>query len=111
MEDREDGLYMPSGLKLKKEYFNGFGKKELIPTVISAGIFAIIDFIIFMCGVRVPMVLLSILVIGVTTVAFMQIKVELNLSPIDIVQLEVRFAKDQKFYPYVAKNEWKNTEE
>lgn len=103
-------LYMPAGLKMKKEYFPGFGKDELIPTVVSAFIFLIVDCLLFMAGVGNATVLLFIPLLGVSTVGMMQIKGELNLSPVDIIKLEIQFAKSQKYYPYIAKKEWENVE-
>ena len=109
-EEQQKELYMPSGLKMKKEYFPGYGKNELIPTIVSVFIFLIIDCILFMVGHRNMGVLFFIPVIGVSIVAMMQIKGELNLSPVDIIKLEIQFAKSQKYYPYIAKNEWENIE-
>lgn len=99
-------LYMPSGLKMKKEIFQGFTKEEMIPTIIVALIFCIVDSVLFLVGVRNISVLFFIPVLGTTIVAFMQIKGEINLSPVDVIKLELAFAKDQRYYPYVAKNEW-----
>lgn len=114
MSENEDienkALYMPSGLKMKKEYFQGFGKDELIPTVISAFILLIIDSVLFMLGIHNVTVLLFVPLLGATAVAFMQIKGELNLSPVDIIKLEIQFARSQKYYPYFAKDEWKDIE-
>ena len=40
-------LYIPRGLKLRSEIFNGFGKEELIKSIISSIVFGIIDIIIY----------------------------------------------------------------
>lgn len=104
-------LYMPAGLKMRKEYFQGFGKEELIPAVISAIVFCMMDAFLFMFGIRDVSILFFFPVLGVTAVVFMHIKGELNLSPIDIVRQELQFGKGQKIYPYVAKNEWESIEE
>lgn len=109
-EHKQLGLYMPSGLKLKKEYFPGFTKDCLPSTIIAAIICVIIDCLLWLCGIHNFAVMLLLFGCGTTTVVFMQIKGELNLSPIDIIKLEVQFAKSQKFYPYIAKNEWENIE-
>lgn len=103
-------LYMPSGLKMKKEYFPGYGKDELIPTIIAAFVFLIIDSIVYMIGIRNITILLFIPLLGVGTVGMLLVKGELNLSPVDIIKLECRFIKSQKYYPYRAKNEWENIE-
>lgn len=103
-------LYMPSGLKMKKEYFPGYGKNELIPTIIAAFVFLIIDSIVYMIGIQNVTILLFIPLLGVGTVGMLLVKGELNLSPVDIIKLEFRFMKSQKYYPYRAKNEWENIE-
>lgn len=111
LEEKESmELYMPSGLKMKKEYFPGFGKEELIPTLISIFIFLIVDSVAFLTGIHDITVLFFIPLLGVSVVGMMQIKGELNLSPVDIIKLELQFAKSQKYYPYIAKNEWENIE-
>lgn len=107
-ESRE--LYMPSGLRMKKEIFPGYTKDELIPTIIWGIIFVIIDCILFMCGNRSVGLLFFIPVIGVTSVAFVLIKGELNMSPIDFAKQEILFARSQKYYPYIAKQEWIKSE-
>lgn len=101
-------LYMPYGLRMKKEYFRGFGKDELIPTIFSFLICLVIDCILYMVGMHVIGILFFIPVIGTSTVGMMLIKGELNLSPVDIIRLEISFAKAQKVYPYVYKDEWSN---
>lgn len=106
MESME--LYMPSGLKMKKEYFPGFGKEEFIPTLISGFVFLIIDSVLFIAGIHNITILFLVPLFGIGAVGMMQIKGELNLSPVDIIKLELQFAKSQKYYPYIAKNEWEN---
>lgn len=109
-EEYKKELYNPPGIKLRKEYFPGFGKEELVPTVISAFVFLIIDAVLWMMGNHNMVILVFIPLIGVTTVAFVQIKGELNLSMVDIIKLELEFVKSQKIFPYIAKNEWENIE-
>ncbi len=103
-------LYMPSGLKMKKEYFSGFGKDELIPTVIAALGFLIVDCFLFLGGCKNVGLLFFVPVIGVSLIGMLQVKGELNLSPVDIINLEIQFRRSQKYYPYIAKNEWENIE-
>lgn len=109
-EDFKKELYNPPGIKLRKEYFQGFGKEELVPTIISVFVFIIIDAVIWMLGIHNMITIVFVPLIGVTTVAFLQIKGELNLSPVDIIKLEIKFANSQKDYPYIAENEWENIE-
>lgn len=112
MQDNEIKLelYNPSGLKLKEELFQGFAKECLPPTIISGVIFIIIDCIMWLCGIQDLAIMLFVVLCGVSTVVFMQIKGDLNLSPIDIIKLELEFSRSQKHFPYIAKNEWENIE-
>ena len=109
-EDFKKELYNPPGIKLRKEYFPGFGKEELGPTIVSAFIFIIIDAVLWMLGNHNMVAIVFVPLIGTTTVAFFQIKGELNLSPVDIIKLEIEFAKSQKIFPYIAKDEWEYVE-
>ena len=101
-------LYMPSGVRLKKEYFRGYGKEELIPTIMSAFIFIILDAIIYIIGIRNIGVFFLVPICGVSAVAMMLVKGELNISPVDIIKMELSFIKSQKYYPYIAMDEWKH---
>ena len=109
-DDLQKELYMPSGLKMKKEYFPGYGKNELIPTIVSGFIFLIIDSLLFLFGIRDILMLFLIPTVGVPVVVMLQVKGELNLSPVDIIKLEIQFRRSQKYYPYIVKNEWENIE-
>lgn len=107
MEEEEKlPLYMPYGLKLKKEYFPGFGKKELIPTIIAGILLLCVDAILYVIGVHEIGILFFVPLIGTSTVGMLLVKGELNLSPYDIVALELKFMREQKRYPYVALDEW-----
>lgn len=107
-ENIRNELYMPTGLKMKKELFPGFTRDDLIPTIISGIVFIILDCILWMFGMQNIGILFFVPVVGVTTVMFMMIKGELNLSPVDFIRMEFKFAREQRYYPYIAKNEWEN---
>ena len=106
--DASNELYNPPGLKLKKEYIQGFGKRELESTIFTSLIFVIADCLIYIFGVRNVGVFFFVPLIGISVVVMMHIKGELNLSPLDIIKMEIRFLKEQRNFPYVAKNEWEN---
>ena len=46
-EEREYKLYVPSNVKTRLEFFNGFGISELITTAVMAGCFLPISFIVY----------------------------------------------------------------
>lgn len=111
MKDGEQNkypLYMPSGLKLKKEYMRGFGNQELKATIIAGIIFFMVDGILFLCGIKSIGILFFVPLIGTSTVGMLFIKNDNNLSPVDLMKDMIFFSKSQKEYPYIAKNEWEN---
>lgn len=105
-EEFKKELFIPSGLKLQKELFPGFTKRELKITLIVSIFFIIFSCLLYMFGIKKIELLFLFPLLGSTIVAFMQVKGELNLSPIDIIKIEIKFLKDQKYYPYIWKNEW-----
>lgn len=105
-EDEKLPLYMPYGLKLKKEYFPGYGKQELIPTVIAGILFLFVDVILYLAGVKMIGILFFVPVIGTSSVGMALVKGELNLSPYDIVALEMKYRRERKRYPYIEADEW-----
>lgn len=101
----KENLYIPQGLKKRREYFDGFGKQELIYmifSVIAAGVVAYASYLLFR-NLFVSMLL--VLCIPTTVVVF-TIKTECNISVMDQIILMIRFQKSQKYYPYIALNEW-----
>lgn len=107
MEEKESKpLYMPYGLKLKKEYFRGFGKEELIVTIIAAVFFIGVDVVIYLLGNHNTGLLFFLPVIGTSIVGMLHIKGEMNTSPIDMIKQQLRFVEEQKFYPYIKMDEW-----
>lgn len=109
-ENEKKELYMPVGLRMNKEIFPGFTKKELKNSIVGAMILIITECIFYIMGIRDIGTLFITFMVLITPVVFMQIKGEMNLSPVDIIKLEIEFVKSQKYYPYIARNEWKDIE-
>lgn len=99
MEDNEM-LYIPIGLKEKNELWDGFGKEELIKSLILLAILFIIDLIIFLIIGSISFAAIFALVsIGSTGMIFT--KDTTNLSVVDHINNMIRFSKSQKKYKYV----------
>ena len=106
MEDKGD-LYIPVGLKIRKEYFEGYGKEELIKTLFVALVTGVIEVVVYLISRNISISVLSYLIIIAATV-MMLTKDAMNLSVVDQINNMIRFSRAQKEYPYVALNEWKS---
>ena len=107
MEDNQENesLYIPQGIKKKREYFSGYGKYELYITLVSVFIASIICFLIYTIFRNLLLAVFLILVIPFTTVLYIA-KNDSNISVVDEIRFMVRFMKDQKKYLYVYQDEW-----
>lgn len=104
MEENEM-LYIPIGLKENNEIWEGFGKKELVKSLITVSTLLTIDFVIFLVRKSIPFASVFALVsIGGTGMIFT--KDTTNLSVVDQVINMIRYAKSQKKYKYVSLDEF-----
>jgi len=95
----EKQLYIPSGLKLRSEIFNGFGKEELIRTVVACIVFGIVDLIIYLWTKNTVMSVVFILTTFSGTI-LMLTKDHYNISVFDQVGFLMAYAIKQKNYLY-----------
>lgn len=102
---KKETLYIPQGLKQKREYFDGYGNYELCITIIATLCTAILSYLINKISGNLILAIFLLLAIPSTTVLFV-IKNNCNISVVDQIKFMIRFAKSQKKYPYVAKDEW-----
>ena len=104
-EQGKDSLYIPQGLKKKREYFAGYGRYEftitVIATLITIGICVLIYFI---TGSLVAAIFI-LLAVPSTTVLFV-VKNESNISVVDQIKFMMDHAREQKKYYYVYQDEW-----
>ncbi len=103
--NERDMLYIPMGLKVRNEIFDGFGKEELfcsIITSIAAGV--VVLMLYFLTGnVSICIVIMMSAIAGSV---MMFTKDRTNLSVFDQIRNMVRFARIQKVYPYKYYDEW-----
>ncbi len=104
MEEEHNALYMPQGIKNRREYFEGYGAKEVRITVITVILAAVISYFTFMISGEQIVAVLLFLVIPTTTVLTI-IRDSSNTSVIDQLCFMIRFRKSQKYYPYRMKKE------
>lgn len=101
-----DELYIPQGIKTRTEYFEGFGMKELIYLIVSVLVTGTIAYIGYSLTLLPIMKAIFIVMVIPTTVVFLTKKTEMNISVLEELLLLIRFHRSQKYYPYIALNEW-----
>ena len=98
-------LYIPVNIKTRFEFFDGYGVKELIPTIIAALVSGFFAFIIHAAaGGAILPVLIVLVTIAASVMALA--KGENNMSVVDQTKCVLRFSREQKNYPYYYTDEW-----
>ena len=99
-------LYIPQGLKTRVEIFDGFGKEELVKTILVTLVAGGIDALLFLIFRNVVTGVVFML-IAISGSVMMLTKDKTNISVVDQVAFMVRFARSQKVYKYKYLEEWK----
>jgi len=99
-------LYIPQGLKTRVEIFDGFGKEELVKTILVTLVAGSIDALLFLIFRNVVTSVVFML-ISISGSVMMLTKDKTNVSVVDQVGFMVRFARSQKVYKYKYLEEWK----
>lgn len=98
-------LYIPTGVKAENELFNGFGRRELLQSIIGSlagGVFAAL---LWLIARNVTMIVVAILT-GIFGSVMMCTKDQQNQSVVDQIRDMIRFKRSQQVYPYRMQNEW-----
>lgn len=107
MNDSEkDTLYIPLGLKIRNEIFDGFGKEELFQTIIASLIAGGFDILLYLLTKKVALCVV-IIVSAIGGSVMMLTKDRTNLSVVDQLRNMLRFARSQKKFPYKYYDEWR----
>ncbi|WP_202708493.1 hypothetical protein [Sporosalibacterium faouarense] len=107
MEERKKNpLYIPQGLKTRVEIFDGFGKEELLKTIMVTIVVGILDIMYYLIFKNTVVSIVTILV-AIAGSVMMLTKDHTNISVVDQVGFMVRFARSQKYYPYKYQDEWR----
>ena len=103
MEDnkKEIMLYIPMGIKMEQEFFTGFGKKELIRSIITMGISFIISFLIYLFNTSQSVLIVSILS-SIFGSIILCVKDTQNQSVLDYIINIINFYKEQQVYNYIG---------
>ena len=101
---REKPLYIPQGLKLRKEIFNGYGKEELMKTILVTLVAGVIDALQFFIT-RNMVVTIVFMLVAVSGAVLMLTKDNSNISVVDQMGFIIRYQFGQKKYKYVYRME------
>lgn len=105
MNETDGNLYIPQGLKIEREIFEGFGKKEMIRALIICVISVIIDALIYFIT-KNTMIFIVIILSSIAASIMVTQKDRSNISVFDQVKFMIKFHKSQKYYKYKYLPEW-----
>lgn len=107
MEDYtgETKLFVPQGMKAEREYFQGFGRMEMVRTgygLLALCVLVMLTYILF----HKTILVLGLLISGAVSIVAMVTRAELtNLSAWDQAVDYVRFLREQQEYYYRQRKE------
>lgn len=98
MQDRKT-IKIPTEIKLKTEFFDGYGIQELIKTIVVGVIASIIAYIVYLFTNQT--ILSTFLVLGAIVISVIAlIKGQNNFSMVDLIKNIIKFSLIQKEYKY-----------
>ncbi len=107
MEERKkNALYSPQGLKTRVEIFDGYGKEELMKTLLVTTLVGVVDVFYYLIF-RNTVVSVVMILVAIAGSVMMLTKDHTNISVVDQVGFMVRFARSQKIYPSKYLDEWR----
>lgn len=105
MEKEKGTLYIPVGVKTHQEYFDGFGKAQLMQAALICLVGGLLDLLAFIITRNIPVCILVILIIIASSI-MMCTRDQTNLSVVDQIKNMIHFSRSQKYYSYIALDEW-----
>ena len=105
MEESRITLYIPLGVKAEAELFPGFGKKQIFQAAIGAVSFVLVAVLIWLITANVSVTMITALS-GIAGSVMMTARDQTNQSVVDQCTNLIRFAREQKHYPYRYNFEW-----
>ncbi|MDO5555725.1 MAG: hypothetical protein Q4G09_03480 [Clostridia bacterium] len=98
MEDKKQ-IRIPRQIRIKTEFFIGFGMEELIKTLIVGAIAGVVAYIVY--KITNQTIIATLLVIGAITVSVISlIKGNNNFSMVDTIKNIIKYESMQKEYRY-----------
>lgn len=96
----EHRLFMPQGLKLEREYYQGFGKRELMQAVYGSIIIIAIAIFLYTVAGQMIYVVVTLLFGESTVFALVMRSAETNISAYSQILFAIRFWREQQHYTY-----------
>lgn len=103
--NNEINLYIPTGVKAENELFNGFGKRELLQSMIGSLFGGTIAALLWLVAGNVALTVVAVLT-GIFGSVMMCTKDQNNQSVVDQIRDMLRFGRSQQIYPYRMQDEW-----
>lgn len=101
----EINLYIPTGVKAENELFGGFGRRELLQSVIGSLSGGAVAALLWLTAGNVALTVVAVLT-GIFGSVMMCTKDQNNQSVVDQIGNMVRFWRSQQIYPYRMMDEW-----
>lgn len=95
----EINLYIPTGVKAENELFNGFGRRELLQSIIGSLFGGAVAALLWLVAGNVALTVVAALS-GIFGSVMMCTKDQNNQSVVDQIGNMVRFWRGQQIYPY-----------
>ena len=103
--EHEISLYIPTGVKAQNELFNGFGRREILQSVVGSLLGGAVAALLWLVSVNVALTVVAALT-GIFGSVMMCTKDQNNQSVVDQIGNMVRFGRSQQIYPYRMLDEW-----
>jgi hypothetical protein len=96
----ENKLFIPQGMKAKREWFQGFGQRELIRTTYATIGLLILALLVYVISGQ-TLYIIGILIFGETGIVMMLTRTpESNISAFDQVVYGIEYFRSQQKYYY-----------
>lgn len=100
MEEKESRLFIPQGLKPEREWYEGFGKKELVQAVYGSIGVITLSLLVYLLAGRMLYVVIMLLFGETGVLALVTRSPVTNLSAFSQIQAVVGYWKEQQHYRY-----------
>ncbi len=105
MKELNYDLYIPSNVKTRTEIFEGYGKNEIIQSVIASAVILGIGLVIFSFNESVSFIVVFVLS-GISASIMCVTKDKNNQSVVDHLKNLIAFTRNQQSFKYKYLNEW-----
>jgi hypothetical protein len=99
-------LYIPASAKTQAEIFSGFGKNELLKSIVGAAAGFAVAALAYLISKEITLAVMTAIASIFASVVLCAKIENVGQSAVDIVADQIRFSRSQKIYPYRYLNEW-----